>query len=99
MYGLEKCLNEKSRKFQQEITELSQDEESDSDDERIVIPHPNYSGSDGDFSSDDENAESGSSFPNESYRSIFYGYTEAKENWNQIILFLGILEKKIILQI
>ena len=61
------------------ITESSPDEESDSDDERIVIPDPNYSGSDGDFSSDDENAESGSTFPNVSYRSILDSYTETKK--------------------
>ena len=60
-------------------SESSQDEESDSDDERIVIPDRNYSGSDGDFSSDDKNAESESSFPNVSYWSIFDSYTETKK--------------------
>ena len=60
-------------------SESSQVEESDSDDERIVIPDPNYSGSDGDFSSDDKNAVSESSFPNVSYRSIFDSYTETQK--------------------
>ena len=60
-------------------SELTDDEDSDENEENIFIPNGNDSGSDGDCSSDDENADSEIFIENVSYRSVCNNYTEKQK--------------------
>jgi len=60
-------------------SELTDDEDSDENEENLFIPNGNDSGSDGDSSSDDENTDSEIFVENVSYRSVCNNYTEKQK--------------------
>ncbi|XP_058793768.1 piggyBac transposable element-derived protein 2-like [Phymastichus coffea] len=55
------------------------DVDSEENDEFVVIPDPNNSGSEGEYDSDDENLEEEIPKPNISYRSTFHNYSAVQK--------------------